>query len=328
MVGDLLGVVYALWLLGWVVGPVWAGAPVLRAEHFALLPVPRLRLATGLLGAAFAGITTLVTLLAFTSLVIFAARLGVAAVLIAVPAMILQLALVVLLSRVAAAGFGSASKGRTGAALIGLMVAGLLVLSQSGWMVFVAIQSWGMLSTGPPPVLVTLTRALPSGWGLTAVESAARSDWLPAAGALAWPGRRDRGLAAGLGLDAGRAANRADDGTREPPRQAAPYWPAGRTSQRSGREGVAHLVARPAADADHLRGAGLGARHGLAAAHVRREGAAALGGPGRGPRWRMLLRQPVWPGRHGAMARAGDPAGRAPRCARQAVWHSYWSSGR
>ena len=185
MVGDLLGVVYALWLLGWVVGPVWAGAPVLRAEHFALLPVPRLRLATGLLGAAFAGITTLVTLLAFTSLVIFAARLGAAAVLIAVPAMILQLALVVLLSRVAAAGFGSASKGRTGAALIGLMVAGLLVLSQSGWMVFVAIQSWGVLSTGPPPVLVTLTRALPSGWGLTAVESAARSDWLPAAGALA-----------------------------------------------------------------------------------------------------------------------------------------------
>ena len=174
-----------LWLLGWLAGPVWAGAPVLRAQHFALLPVPRLRLAAGLLGTAFAGITTAVTLLAFGSLVVFGARLGVAAALVAVPAVVLQLTLVVLLSRVAAAGFGSASRSRTGAALVGLMIAGLLVLSQSGWMLFPVIQSWGVLAAGPPPVLGTVVRALPSGWGLIAVESAARSDWLPAAGALA-----------------------------------------------------------------------------------------------------------------------------------------------
>ncbi len=184
VVGDLLGVVYALWLLGWLAGPVWAGAPVLRAQHFALLPVPRLRLAAGLLGAAFAGITTAVTLLAFLSLVVFGARLGVAGALVAIPAVVLQLTLVVLLSRVASAGFGSASRSRTGAALVGLMVAGLLVLSQSGWMLFPAIQSWGVLAAGPPPLLGTVVRALPSGWGLIAVESAARSDWLPAAGAL------------------------------------------------------------------------------------------------------------------------------------------------
>jgi hypothetical protein len=48
-----------------------------RAEHFALTPVPPRRLAVGLLGAAFAGIATAVTLLAFISLVIFGARLGV-----------------------------------------------------------------------------------------------------------------------------------------------------------------------------------------------------------------------------------------------------------
>jgi hypothetical protein len=192
VVGDLLALVYALWMLGWVAGPVWAGAPVLRAQHFALLPVPRLRLAVGLLGAAFAGLTTLVTLLAFTSLVVFAARLGLAAALVAVPAMILQLALVVLLSRVAVAGFGSASRSRTGAALIGLMIAGLLVLSQSGWMIFVAIQSWGVLTSGTPAALAIVVQALPSGWGLVAVESAGRSEWLPAAGALA-------GLAAAVG---------------------------------------------------------------------------------------------------------------------------------
>lgn len=50
VLGDLLGVIYALWLVGRIVGPVWGGAPMLRAEHFALTPVPPRRLAVGLLG--------------------------------------------------------------------------------------------------------------------------------------------------------------------------------------------------------------------------------------------------------------------------------------
>jgi hypothetical protein len=51
VLGDLLGVIYALWLAGRIVGPVWGGALMLRAEHFALTPVPPRRLAVGLLGA-------------------------------------------------------------------------------------------------------------------------------------------------------------------------------------------------------------------------------------------------------------------------------------
>lgn len=46
------------------------------------------------------------TLLAFTSLVVFGARLGVLPALVAVPAVVLQLALVVLLSRLTVTGFG------------------------------------------------------------------------------------------------------------------------------------------------------------------------------------------------------------------------------
>ena len=38
ILGDLLGVVYALWLAGLIAGPVSGGAPLLRAEHFALIP--------------------------------------------------------------------------------------------------------------------------------------------------------------------------------------------------------------------------------------------------------------------------------------------------
>jgi hypothetical protein len=193
ILGDLLGVVYALWLAGWIAGPVWGGAPLLRAEHFALIPVPPRRLAVGLLGAAFACITTAVTLLAFTSLVVFGARLGVLPALVAVPAVVLQLALVVLLSRLAVTGFGQVARSRIGSAVVGVLIAGLLILSQSGWMPAVAVRTSGLLSTGVTPAFATLVRALPSGWGLYAVAAAGRSDWLTAVGMLA-------GLAAAIAL--------------------------------------------------------------------------------------------------------------------------------
>jgi hypothetical protein len=185
VLGDLLGVVYALWMVGWIVGPVWGGAPLVRAEHFALLPVPRRQLAVGLLGAAFAGITTAVTLLAFLSLVVFGARVGLLPALVAVPAVVLQLMLVVMLSRLAATGFGQVARSRIGAAVIGVLIAGLLILSQSGWMLALAVRTSGLLSTGVTPDLATLVRVLPSGWGLYAVEAAGRSDWLTVAGVLA-----------------------------------------------------------------------------------------------------------------------------------------------
>jgi hypothetical protein len=193
ILGDLLGVIYALWLAGWIVGPVWGGAPLVRAEHFALIPVPPRRLAVGLLGTAFAGITTAVTLLAFISLVVFGARLGVLPALVAVPVVVLQLVLVVLLSRLAVTVFGQVARSRISSAVVGVLVAGLLILSQSGWMLAVAVRTSGLLSTGVTPAFATLVRALPSGWGLYAVEAAGRSDWLTAVGVLA-------GLAAAIAL--------------------------------------------------------------------------------------------------------------------------------
>lgn len=39
-VADLLGVVFAVWALGWMLGPAYSGQPVLRAEQFQLLPIP------------------------------------------------------------------------------------------------------------------------------------------------------------------------------------------------------------------------------------------------------------------------------------------------
>ncbi|MDF5757176.1 hypothetical protein [Spongiactinospora sp. TRM90649] len=173
---DLLGVVLAIWMFGWMLGPAWTGQPVLRASHFSLEPVPRGRLAVGLLAAAFVGVGALVSLVAFASLVVFGARLGVvASVVVAVPAMLLQLVLVVLLARVTAWIFGAMARSRTGAVITGLITAAMLVVAQSGWLVFIAVDS--VLATGFSPEVSRVLRALPSSWGLLAVEAASRSDW-------------------------------------------------------------------------------------------------------------------------------------------------------
>ncbi|GAA3015695.1 hypothetical protein [Actinokineospora globicatena] len=181
-VADLLAVTFAIWALGWMLGPSFGGDPVLRAEQFAMEPVPRTRLALGLLGAAFVGVTTVVTLVAFTALVVFAARFGAAAVVVSIPALALQLTLVVLLSRLAARFFGALARSRTGAAVTAVITATMMVLSQSGWIVFVALDV--VLETGFSRAFSLTVRALPSGWGVVAVEAAARGDWLWVVGPL------------------------------------------------------------------------------------------------------------------------------------------------
>jgi ABC-2 type transport system permease protein len=184
VVPDLLATAYLVWLLGWVVGPVWGASPVLRVDHFALLPVPRRQLAVGLLGAAFVGVTTAVTALAFLSLVVYGVRLGVLPALVAVPAAALQLVLVVLLSRASYSVFGLIARGRVGSAFTGLLLAAFLVLTQSGWVVVVGIAYSQVLTTGFPAGYSTVVRAVPSGWGVVAVEFAHNGQWWRAGGLL------------------------------------------------------------------------------------------------------------------------------------------------
>jgi hypothetical protein len=180
---DLLAVVFAIWTFGWMLGPAFGGQPVLRPEHFALEPVSRGNLAVGLLAAAFVGITTAITFVAFSAIVVFAARLDVIAVVVSIPALALQLALVVVLSRLAARMFGALARSRTGAAITALITAVMLVLSQQGWIVLVALDS--VLSSGFSDGFSLAVRALPSSWGLVAVEASARGDWALTAAALA-----------------------------------------------------------------------------------------------------------------------------------------------
>lgn len=181
-VADLLGVVFAVWALGWMLGPAYSGQPLLRAEQFRLLPIPRRRLALGLLGAAFAGVTAPVTFIAFTALVVFGIRLGMVPALIALPAVVLQLILVVLLSRVTGALFGALSRSRAGAVVSALLTAVMLVASSSGWIVLAALHP--LVATGFPAGFAAGLRALPSSWAVLAVEASSRSDWLMTAAPL------------------------------------------------------------------------------------------------------------------------------------------------
>ncbi|GII58382.1 transporter [Planotetraspora thailandica] len=181
--GDLLATAYAVWMLGWIFGPVFAGGgdETLRPEYFTLVGLRPRRLATGLLTASFVGPAPAVSLVALVALMIFGVRLGSAAPVVALPAMLLTLVIFVLLSRVAIAVLGLALRSRIGAIVAGLSNGVILAALGQGWVFFVAFQQAG----GIPPTASAVLRYLPSGWGLVAVEAAAEGQWPRAAAALA-----------------------------------------------------------------------------------------------------------------------------------------------
>jgi ABC-2 type transport system permease protein len=181
---DLVAAAFALWVVGWLFGPVLFGGgdETLRPEHLSLLPIPPRRLATGLLATAFLGVAPAVALVAFTALVVAAIPLGAAATLVAVPAVLLQLVFVVLASRFVTAVLSQLMRAKIGAILAAVISGGILALTHTGWVLKPTIQL--ALTAGFPDHLSDWVRRLPSGWGIVAIEAAQRGDWPLVAGAL------------------------------------------------------------------------------------------------------------------------------------------------
>lgn len=181
---DLAAGLFAAWMIGWVIGPIFvAGSDeTLQPEHFRLLPLSPRRLAGGLLAAAAIGVPAVVSLLAFAGLVLRAALDGLAPALVAVVAVVAQLAFVLTLSRVVVGALGDVLRSRRGQDLGVLLAAcvGLLVLP---FQYVVNSVSAGLL-LGFPPELTAFLRWLPSGWAPAAVAAAAAGDWAKAAAAL------------------------------------------------------------------------------------------------------------------------------------------------
>ncbi|AHH97200.1 hypothetical protein [Kutzneria albida] len=165
---DLIAAALAVWAVGWLLGPLFAGGGEgdLRPEQFALLPVSPRRLATGLLGA----------------------RLGALPVLVALPAVLAQLVIVVLASRVVVGLLGEVMRSRLGAALVAVPWAVIIAAVCDGGVLLYALGQNSVLTRGFDPWLGSLLRALPSGWGLVSVETAGGTAWPLAFGVLAGMG--------------------------------------------------------------------------------------------------------------------------------------------
>jgi ABC-2 type transport system permease protein len=164
------------WLIGWVSGPLVVGDDsTLRMDYFKLLPIPSRKLARAMLGAAFANVALVFSLIAFSALIALGAQSGAAAALTGVVAVLLELVLAVVASTVAIAVFGpviSSRRGRDfGTVLVALVITLLAVAS--GLVPLVAKR----LTDGHSPALSDVVKILPSGWGAVAVDAAGRSDW-------------------------------------------------------------------------------------------------------------------------------------------------------
>ncbi|MCU7663887.1 hypothetical protein [Bacillus thuringiensis] len=169
---SILYVTFAIWTLGWIIGPMLTGGDgILRPEYFVLLPLNSYKLARVLLGVTFIGVGPLVSFLAFIGLLIYAARISIYATVVAVPAIILQLVFVVLLSKVIVSIMGEAMKSRVGMEMGAMFIGFIIAFLNVGWYALPVINRIIFNDT-------VLLYVMPSSWTILAVEYASQSNWL------------------------------------------------------------------------------------------------------------------------------------------------------
>ena len=147
------------------------GDGILRPEYFVLLPFTPYKFARALLVVAFIGLGPIVSLIAFIGLFIYAARVSIYATIVAVPAIILQLIFVVLLSKVVVSIIGETLKSRIGMEVGAMLFGFIIAFLNVGWYVLPAINKMTLSDS-------TLHYMFPSSWAILAVEYAIQSNWL------------------------------------------------------------------------------------------------------------------------------------------------------
>ncbi|MGW2143297.1 hypothetical protein ACWCOT_03230 [Nonomuraea bangladeshensis] len=163
-----LPVTLAVWLSGWIFGPIFIGGgnEALRPEYFSMLPATPGRIAAALLAGAFAGPAPAVNLVALLSLPVYGWRFGPAGVLIGLVAAVATLVTMVMVSRVIVALIGLFVRSRATAVAVGVLTGTAIALCSNGWALLVALG--GADTAAWSEILV---RVLPSGWGVAAVEA-------------------------------------------------------------------------------------------------------------------------------------------------------------
>jgi ABC-2 type transport system permease protein len=232
---DVLATLSFGWLLGWVTGPVLTGDDAtLRLDYFKLLPVPPRKLANAILGANFANVSLVFSLIAFAGMIAYGAQFSIGAALVGVLAVVLNLVLAVVASTVGVGVLGPTISSRRGRDFGSMLVALVITLMSlaSAVVPFLAKK----LTDGHSPVLAGIVRGLPSGWGADSVQEAADGHWglvaLPLAGlvvligalVLVWPPV----LARRLTMSAkGNSKPKAPAHERKPARPILPNTPTG-----------------------------------------------------------------------------------------------------
>lgn len=183
-VADMIALIAATWGVIWLFMPFVAGTigSSLRPTQFALLPVPPRTFAVAFLVTSFATGPVVITLMGLGAPILYALRQTWVAGVVAVPAVVLQTALIVGLARLTGlllTALASTRRGRD----IAMLAA--VILGATLWLVYMAMQLIvPAVLDGDPPWLNTLLRALPFGWAAHATELAVTGAWAGALGML------------------------------------------------------------------------------------------------------------------------------------------------
>ncbi|ACQ80938.1 conserved hypothetical protein [Beutenbergia cavernae DSM 12333] len=186
---DVLVVALAMWLVGWVIGPILtSGASVLRPEYFTLLPLPARRLGLSLLASVFVGVGAAATGAGFLAIAGYGAVSSQAwTAVVGLLAAALFLVGVVALSRTVYALLGAAMRSRLGLELAAIQYGALFAGVFAGWLIVSPIVTAvpTFLSEGLGGTPAAVLDASPAGWPVRAVDAAADGD---VAAALGWLG--------------------------------------------------------------------------------------------------------------------------------------------
>lgn len=180
--GGFVALLLAIWTLGWALGPTLFGGedPTLKPEYFRSLPLKSSRLANALALASTAGITVPTSLLAFMVLAMYGARFGIVPAAIGGIFALLQVLLVIFLTRVITNTLRAVTKSQISSIVSSALTGMIMAFFITGWWALGAIET--ILASGLPATLQQALYYLPSGWGVVAIEAAARNEWLTIVG--------------------------------------------------------------------------------------------------------------------------------------------------
>ncbi|GAA2362227.1 hypothetical protein GCM10009854_47290 [Saccharopolyspora halophila] len=171
--------------LTWLLGPILlpGSAPILDPQWFRTLPRRPSRIAREMAAGEAIGVGTVITAVALSGMLVIAAPHGPVALIVAVLAVVAQLLFLLWLGRCATAAVSRLLRSTLGMWVAAFQMSALLAISFAGWVPVVALVLPNLgeggtelvtpqVSGAVPAAIENALLALPTGWGLAAVDAA------------------------------------------------------------------------------------------------------------------------------------------------------------